>query len=122
MAADSTENLNQQGIDHAHAHTVQSSAYAADTPCDGRSEEFVGHTRTLNEKKSAEFDSATAELNAALKTYGILNFTRCRYHVSETESVAAIRAQTELAHSFGARRARQRADGELPPPPGHKDE
>lgn len=95
------------------------------TTLDGRSEEFTEFTRTLSAEERAEIASATADLNAAVAMYEIRGITHCRHHVSDTESVAdvvaAIRAQTELAHSFGARRARQRAAGELPPLSDHKD-
>ncbi|KLN71632.1 MULTISPECIES: hypothetical protein [Rhodococcus] len=95
------------------------------TTRDDRSEEFAGFTRTLSAEERAGIASATADLNAAVAMYEIRGITHCRHHVSDTESVAdvvaAIRAQTELAHLFGARRARQRADGELPPLSDHKN-
>lgn len=81
--------------------------------------------RKVAERIHVGFESGVNCYWTALAIYGIGGITHCRHHISETESVAdvvaAIRAQTEPAHLFGARRARQRADAELPPLPGHKD-
>lgn len=126
MSVIRTENLNQRGDQPMLMSTLFSRLRTQPTTTrDDRSEEFAGFSRTLSAEECAEIASATADLNAAMAMYEIRGITHCRHHVSDTESVAdvvaAVRAQTELAHLFGARRARQRADGELPPLSDHMD-